>query len=88
MSGKLSHYSGFQLNAQVALSLTPRRVAVNKAAQNPSTVLTVSLCRSSIPWLMVKRAGVIGTNICAGRKTVETVSGSVLSLLHRDQSRC
>jgi hypothetical protein len=74
-------YSGFQSNAQVALSLTPRLIAVFGPSQYPSTVLTVSLCWSLILRFVVRRADVFGVHILAAGKTVETVSNPILSLV-------
>jgi hypothetical protein len=80
--------SGMHLDEQETLSLTPRLIAVKIARERQETVLTVSLCRSLIHRLIVRRVGVTEIDTCEGRKTVETVSGSVLSLFHRDGSRC
>jgi hypothetical protein len=51
------------------------------AAENRGTVLTVSLCRSLIHQLAVRRVYAFEKDICAIRKTVETVPASVLSLV-------
>jgi hypothetical protein len=68
------------MDEQIALSLTPRLIAVKTASERQGTVLTVSLCRALIRWLVARRADVTGIVIYAGRKTVKTVSGSQSSL--------
>jgi hypothetical protein len=59
------------MGEQIALSLTPRLIAVIRAIQNQGTILTVFLRRSLTIRFVVRFADLIEIDICERRKLLK-----------------